>query len=178
MRELKEFQSLQTVWKMDELNLIKLAEKAIQKLKEENLTLAVAESCTGGWLSKIITDVSGASAVYQGGVCSYSNQVKMKILSVKKETLDTVGAVSEKTATEMADGVRTALNSNIGIGITGIAGPLSDNTLKPVGLIYVAVTDGNKTFCRELRNNFTENIRLQNRYSAVETALNLLGDIL
>ena len=162
---------------MTELDLIKLAEKAILKLKERNKTLALAESCTGGWLSKIITDVSGASAVYQGGICSYSNEVKMKVLGVKEETLNTFGAVSEQVAVQMAEGARKTLNSDIGIGITGIAGPLSDNTAKPVGLIYVAISNENKTLCTELRNNFTEDIRLQNRFSAVKTALNLLGDI-
>ena len=173
----KELQLPLMVLKMTELDLIKNAEKAVALLKEKNKTLALAESCTGGWLSKIITDVSGASAVYQGGVCSYSNQVKMNILGVKEETLSSYGAVSEQIAIQMAEGVRKALNSDIGIGITGIAGPLSDNTAKPVGLIYVAIADERKTLCTELRNNFTENIRLQNRLSAVETALNLLGDI-
>lgn len=162
---------------MTEIDLIRLAEKAVEKLKEKNKTLALAESCTGGWVSKIITDVSGASAVYQGGVCSYSNEVKMNILGVKKETLASFGAVSEQVAVQMAEGVRKALNSHIGIGITGIAGPLSDNTEKPVGLIYIAIADGNKTLCKELRNSFTEDVRLQNRFSAVEAALNLLGDI-
>ena len=162
------------VLKMTELDLIKLAEKAVKKLKDQNKTLALAESCTGGWVSKLITDVSGASAVYQGGVCSYSNEVKMKILGVKEETLNTLGAVSEEVAVQMAEGVRKALGSDIGIGITGIAGPLSDNTSKPVGLIYVCIADGNQTTCTELRNNFTKDIRLQNRISAAETALTLL----
>lgn len=173
----KELQLPLMVLKMTELDLIRLAEKAVNNLKEKNKSLALAESCTGGWVSKLITDVSGASAVYQGGVCSYSNEVKMKVLGVKEETLNSFGAVSEQVAVQMAEGVRKALNSNIGIGITGIAGPLSDNTAKPVGLIYIAIADESKTLCNELRNNFTEDIRLQNRISAVETALNLLGDI-
>ncbi len=173
----RELQLPLMVLKMTEFDLIKLAEKAVTKLKEKNKTLALAESCTGGWVSKLITDVSGASAVYQGGVCSYSNEVKMKVLGVKKDTLNSFGAVSEQVAVQMAEGVRNALNSDIGIGITGIAGPLSDNTAKPVGLIYIAVADGNKTICTELRNNFTEEIRLQNRMSAAKTALTLLGDI-
>ena len=173
----KESQLHQMVLKMTELDLIELAEKAVKKLKEHNKTLALAESCTGGWVSKIITDISGASAVYQGGVCSYSNDVKTSVLGVKKETLATFGAVSKDVAIQMAEGVRNALNSDIGIGITGIAGPLSDNTAKPVGLIYVAIANGNKTTCTELKNNFTEEIRLQNRMSAAKTALTLLGDI-
>ena len=173
----KESQLHLMVLKMTELDLIKLAEKAVSNLKEKNKTLALAESCTGGWVSKLITDVSGASAIYQGGVCSYSNEVKMKVLSVRKETLDSFGAVSEQVAVQMAEGVRSSLNSDIGIGITGIAGPLSDNTAKPVGLIYIAVATGDKTTCTELKNNFTEKIRLQNRMSAAKTALTLLGDI-
>lgn len=173
----RESQLLPMVLKMVELELMKLAEKAVENLKQKNKTLALAESCTGGWVSKLITDISGASAVYQGGVCSYSNEVKMKILGVKEETLASFGAVSEQVAVQMAEGVRKALNSDIGIGITGIAGPLSDNTAKPVGLIYVAIADENKTLCTELKNNFTEDIRLQNRFSASKTALNLLGEI-
>ncbi len=167
----------QMVLKMTEFDLIRLAEKAVDNLKKQNKTLALAESCTGGWVSKLITDVSGASAVYQGGVCSYSNEVKMKILGVNETTLESFGAVSEQVAIQMAEGVRNALNSHVGIGITGIAGPLSDNTAKPVGLIYVCIADGNKTTCIKLENNFTENIRIQNRMSAAETALTLLGDI-
>lgn len=162
---------------MTELQLIQLAEAVVQKLKSENKTLGLAESCTGGWLSKIITDVSGASSVYLGGVCSYSNSVKMKLLGVKEDTLNAHGAVSEQTAREMAMGVRNALCSDIGVGITGIAGPLSDNTKKSVGLIYVAVAYEDTVTVKELNNHFTDDIRLNNRLSAVETALSLLGDI-
>ncbi len=162
---------------MTEKQLIAKAESLVAVLKAQNLTLGVAESCTGGWLSKIITDVSGASAIYNGGICSYSNEIKIKLLGVNPETLRLYGAVSEKTATEMATGARKALNSHIGVGITGIAGPASDDTSKPVGLIYVAVSDGNKTLVKELRNNFTDEIRLNNRLSAIETALTLLGGL-
>lgn len=162
---------------MTELQLIQLAEAVVQKLKSENKTLGLAESCTGGWLSKIITDVSGASSVYLGGVCSYSNSVKMKLLGVKEDTLNAHSAVSEQTAREMAMGVRNALCSDIGVGITGIAGPLSDNTKKSVGLIYVAVAYEDTVTVKELNNHFTDDIRLNNRLSAVETALSLLGDI-
>ncbi len=162
---------------MTEHQLIKLAQTVVLKLKNENKTLGLAESCTGGWLSKIITDVSGASSVYNGGICSYSNEVKMNLLGVKAETLNLYGAVSEQTAREMALGARRALGSDIGVGITGIAGPLSDNTQKSVGLIYVAVAYNNTVTIKELNNKFTDNIRLNNRLSAVETALCLLGGI-
>ena len=162
---------------MTEKQLINKAQETVSFLKEQNLTLGLAESCTGGWLSKIITDISGASAVYNGGICSYSNEVKINLLGVSPETLHLYGAVSEQTATQMANGARKALKSDIGVGITGIAGPKSDDTLKPVGLIYVAVADANKTVVKELRNNFTDEIRLNNRLSAMETALNLLGGL-
>lgn len=161
---------------MNNTEISLLAQKAIEKLKNENLTLGLAESCTGGLLSKLITDVSGASAVYLGGICSYSNEVKINLLGVNKETLDKFGAVSEQTAHEMADGAKKAIGSDIGIGITGIAGPLSDNTNKPVGLIYVSIKTPKKEKVIELKNSFTENIREQNRLSAVKTALLLLLD--
>ncbi len=160
---------------MNEVFLTEKAEKIVSRFIENGVTLSVAESCTGGWLSKILTDISGISSIYSGGICSYSNEIKMKFLGVKEETLSSFGAVSEQTAREMAHGVRNAMGTQIGVGITGIAGPASDNTEKPVGLIYVAVTDGNKTQVTELRNNFSENIRLNNRLSAIDTALNLLG---
>ena len=162
---------------MTEAQLIKSAEAVVSSLKKQNKTLGLAESCTGGWLSKIITDVSGASSVYLGGVCSYSNSVNMKLLGVKEETLIKFGAVSEQTAREMAMGARKTLGSDIGVGITGIAGPLSDNTNKSVGLIYVAVSYEDTVIVKELNNHFTDDIRLNNRLSAIETALSLLGDI-
>lgn len=162
---------------MNEEKLIELATQITNTIKKHGHTLSVAESCTGGWLSKIITEVSGVSSIYKGGVCSYSNEIKINLLGVKAETIATHGAVSEETAIEMAQGVKATLNTSIGVGITGIAGPTSDNTNKPVGLIYIAVAQGNKTTVKKLENTFTENIRTKNRLSAVENALNLLGDI-
>lgn len=162
---------------MNEKELILSAEKIVERLTEKKLTLSVAESCTGGWLSKILTDVGGVSAIYKGGACTYSNEIKMKLLGVREETLSRFGAVSEETAREMAEGIKNAFETDIGIGITGIAGPASDNTQKPVGLIYVGISFNGKTRVTELRNSFSDNIRTNNRLSAVETALNLLGDI-
>lgn len=163
---------------MNEEKLIELATQVVEKIKGRGHTLSVAESCTGGWLSKIITDVSGVSSIYKGGICSYSNEVKIKLLGVDEKTLDQYGAVSEQTARQMARGVKNAMNTDIGVGITGIAGPLSDNTLKPVGLIYIAVAYKDSVTVKELRNTFTDDIRTKNRAKAVETALTLLGDIL
>ena len=161
---------------MSENELFFAAKEAVKTLENHKKTLALAESCTGGLVSKLITDVSGASAVYEGGVCSYSNSVKMKILGVKEETLRTFGAVSENTAREMSQGVRKALGADIGVGITGIEGPLSDGTNKPVGLIYISVCSEKSEKTVELKNNFTENVREQNRLSAAKTALDLISE--
>jgi len=110
-----------------------------QLLKRRGLTLALAESCTGGLVSHRITDVSGSSAYYQGAVVSYSNEVKECALHVQRDTLQRHGAVSEQTAREMAQGVRDVLRADIGLSVTGIAGPDGGTLEKPVGLVYVAL---------------------------------------
>ena len=140
-------------------------------LRERKLTLAVAESCTGGLLSKRLTDIPGASDYYLGGVCSYSNSVKEKVLGVKKETLDTVGAVSPETAEQMAVGVANALGSDIGVGITGIAGPGGGTEDKPTGLVYISVWYDGKFFTRKMQSSLgRDRVRMQ----AASTALDLI----
>jgi len=109
-------------------------------LRDRGLSISVAESCTGGLLSKLITDTPGCSAYFQGGVISYSNEVKIKLLGVSPETLEKFGAVSANTALEMADGVRRALSTDIALGVTGIAGPGGGSPDKPVGLVFVALS--------------------------------------
>ncbi|MBR3789402.1 MAG: CinA family protein [Clostridia bacterium] len=159
---------------MVESELIALGEKVIKRFKEEKLTLSFAESCTGGWLSKIITEISGASEIFMGGVCSYSNDVKQNVLGVKEETLKAYGAVSEQTAREMSEGVTKLMNTTVGVGVTGIAGPLSDNTQKKVGLIYISITHNNKTEVIKLENDFSGDVRYKNRFTAVKTVLSFL----
>ena len=161
---------------MIESELIALAERVVKKFKDQNLTLSTAESCTGGWLSKIITEVSGASSIFMGGVCSYSNDVKTNILGVKDETLKAFGAVSEETAREMSQGIVKLMNTSVGVGITGIAGPNSDNTNKKVGLIFISITFNDKTDVIKLENNFSDDVRYKNRFTAVKTVLEFLGD--
>ena len=161
---------------MIESELITLAERVVKKFKDQNLTLSTAESCTGGWLSKIITEVSGASSIFMGGVCSYSNDVKTNVLGVKDETLKAFGAVSEETAREMSQGIVKLMNTSVGVGITGIAGPNSDNTNKKVGLIFISITFNDKTDVIKLENNFSDDVRYKNRFTAVTTVLEFLGD--
>jgi len=159
---------------MVENELISLGEKVVKKFKEEKLTLSFAESCTGGWLSKIITEISGASEIFMGGVCSYSNEVKQNVLGVKEETLKLHGAVSEETAREMSEGITKIMKTSVGVGVTGIAGPLSDNTQKKVGLIYISITHNNKTDVIKLENDFSGDVRYKNRFTALKTVLSFL----
>jgi nicotinamide-nucleotide amidase len=145
-----------------------LEDAVSQLLSQKKLSLGVAESCTGGFLSHLLTKNSGASAFYWGSVVAYSNLVKVKTLGVKPETLQAFGAVSEQTALEMAAGVRAVLGTDIGIAVTGIAGPEGGTPEKPVGTVWIAYADaeGSKakkltlTTNRHLNINFAANIVL------------------
>lgn len=153
---------------------MKLEEKVVALLREKNLVLSCAESCTGGLIAKRITDVSGSSAVFNCGIVSYSNEIKEKILGVKSKTLEQFGAVSEQTVREMVQGVLKISGADIAVSVSGIAGPNSDNTSKPVGLIYLAVSDGKETVIKKLNNSFSDDIRNSNRTSASDEALKLI----
>lgn len=149
-----------------------LAAQLLQRLKAEGKTLVTAESCTGGGIGQAITAVSGSSAVYLGGVISYANQVKEQLLGVPHEVLETVGAVSEETAQAMAEGVCRLLGADVGIAVTGIAGPNADGTDKPVGLVYIAVCQNGKTLVT--KNRFSgdrEAVRTQTICTALRQAL-------
>lgn len=112
----------------------------VMHLRERGMTLACAESCTGGLIAKRITDLAGCSDVFLGGCVTYANEAKEKLIGVKHETLEAFGAVSEQTAREMARGVRLALGADVGIATTGIAGPGGGTPEKPVGTVYIAVS--------------------------------------
>ncbi len=118
-----------------------LKEVVANLLIERDLKLSLAESCTGGLLSAELTDVPGVSQVYLGSVTAYSNDIKANVLKVKKESLDKHGAVSSQVATEMAKGILSLYNSDIGISITGIAGPGGATKNKPLGLVYICLSD-------------------------------------
>ena len=110
-----------------------------EKLKERGITLAVAESCTGGLVSHRLTNIPGSSEYFKGGVVAYSNEVKTLLLYVSPENLEKHGAVSPQVAKAMAKGARTVLSANIAVAITGIAGPTGGSKGKPVGLAYIAI---------------------------------------
>lgn len=117
-----------------------LENAVIKKLREKGMTLAVAESCTGGLIAKRITDISGCSDVFLGGCVTYANEAKTALLGVREQTLAAHGAVSSQTAMEMARGVRERLGADIGVSATGIAGPLGGSDEKPVGTVYIGIS--------------------------------------
>lgn len=140
-------------------------------LHRKELTISTAESCTGGMLSSRITDVSGSSDYFKGGMVTYSNKSKVKFLDVKKKTLTKFGAVSEKTAKQMAEGVRKHFKSDIGISTTGIAGPTGGTKEKPVGLVYIGYSDKKRTFAKKF---LFGNFRDRNKKRAAQMALEIL----
>jgi PncC family amidohydrolase len=121
-----------------------LAQRVGERLRQLGRWLAVAESCTGGLLGGALTDVPGSSAYFLGGVISYADRVKIEQLQVPEETLRRFGAVSEQTAAAMAVGVRQLLRADIGVSITGVAGPNAEG-LKPAGLTFISVAAGTLT---------------------------------
>ena len=118
----------------------KILNQVAKTLTRKKLTLSVCESCTGGMLGSIITQVPGSSKYFPGGIIAYSNEVKQKTVGVKLTTLKKYGAVSTEVAREMAQGVRKRFKSDIGIGITGIAGPSGGSKKKPVGLVFISLS--------------------------------------
>ncbi|MDE7329861.1 MAG: nicotinamide-nucleotide amidohydrolase family protein, partial [Clostridia bacterium] len=127
------------------LDDVKLEERLFQLLKLRRMKISVAESFTGGGVGKRLVDVPGISEVYFEGLNTYSNEAKSSRLGVKEETLAKYGAVSKETAAQMAEGLIAGGNCSVSVSTTGIAGPKSDNTKKPVGLLYIAVADKDET---------------------------------
>ena len=148
-----------------------LEEKVGDLLREKSLTLATAESCTGGLIGHRLTQVSGSSDYYKEGFVVYSNQAKMDRLGVEPRLIEEFGAVSEPVAEAMAQGVCRVTGADIGVSVTGIAGPSGGSDLKPVGLTYIAVHDRSGTHCRKFI--FTHD-RVRNKERAAQAALNLV----
>ena len=128
-----------------------MEKRVIEKLRERGLLLATAESCTGGLCAKRLTDVAGASQVFCGGVVSYTNDVKMRLLGVKDETLAQFGAVSGETAREMAEGVCKATGADVAVSVTGVAGPSSDEMGNVVGTVFIAFSSEQETVSEKLQ---------------------------
>ncbi|MDP6966385.1 MAG: competence/damage-inducible protein A [Candidatus Marinimicrobia bacterium] len=148
-----------------------LEEAVGRELREKGLTIAVAESCTGGLLGDRFTNVPGSSVYFLGGVVSYSNEAKMNLLGVQNDTLVEHGAVSEETAVEMAQGVRQLFQADTGISVTGISGPDGGTPEKPVGLTFIAIDYSGDVSVKRLM--FLRDRRF-NKELAAQTALNLV----
>jgi nicotinamide-nucleotide amidase len=140
-------------------------------LNERKLTIAVAESCTGGLITDKITDVSGSSSYFERGVIAYSTRSKIEILKVSKELIEKHGAVSNEVAKAMAEGVRQIAGADIGISTTGIAGPTGGTPEKPVGLVWIAYSDRNETLA--LKFNLGDD-RRRVKERAAQAALELV----
>ena len=130
--------------------------------RSKSMTVALAESCTGGMASDLITDVPGSSSYFLGAVVCYSDRSKIELLGVREGTITYQGAVSEQCALEMAVGVRNRFHSSLGVSVTGIAGPGGERPGKPVGLVYFAVDDG--------MNFWTERMLFEGDRAAVKRA--------
>jgi nicotinamide-nucleotide amidase len=148
-----------------------LAAELAEAVRPDGLTVAVAESSTGGMVGALITDQPGSSAYFVGGVIAYSNEMKEGQLGVPADLIGRVGAVSREVAESMAEGARRRLGTSLAVAVTGIAGPDADGTAKPVGLTYIAVASAARTASREFRFNGD---RTSNRRQAATEALRLL----
>ena len=151
------------------------AQEIIDIMREQKLKLGVIESATGGLISHLITNVPGSSDIYQGGITSYSNDIKMKIIGVKESTLQKYGAVSSQVVKEMAKGGRKVLGVDICIADTGIAGPGGATAGKPVGLFYIGLAHKDGTFSRK---HIFKGTREENRQQAAQAALEWVKDYL
>ena len=149
-----------------------IEEAVIEKLKEKHMKVATAESCTGGLIAKRITDVPGASEIFDCGIISYANEIKHRVLGVSEDDLNKYGAVSEPVARQMARGALKVSGADIAVSVTGIAGPDSDSTKKPIGLVYIGLADRDNVWVRELRTSRKD--RSYNRYVSASNALNMI----
>lgn len=126
------------------MEILKRIDIIIGKLSQRNKKIAIAESCTGGYISHMITNIPGASKVFDRAIISYSNQSKIDLLNINSNSINEHGAVSEPVAFEMAKNVKDLAGVDIGIGITGIAGPTGDTPEKPIGLVYIGFATENR----------------------------------
>ena len=144
-------------------------------LRQHGLRLAVAESCTGGLIGHRLTNVAGSSTYYMGSVTAYAYEAKVRLLNVRWETLEKHGAVSGETVIEMARGVRHALAADVGLSVSGIAGPGGGTPEKPVGTVWIGLSSPEDEFAELF---VWEGDRIQNKEHSAEAALQLLADYL
>jgi PncC family amidohydrolase len=155
----------------DTADLLALAQRVQAACLARGLSVAVAESCTGGLIGYSLTEVAGASGYFVGGVVSYSNDAKVRQLGVPARTIERHGAVSAQTAVAMAEGARQRFAADVGIAVTGVAGPAGGSDEKPVGLVYVALADAAGD---DVRRHVSHGDRHANRLDGARLCLELL----
>ncbi len=160
--------------KFDEKVILGRIKILFKEFEKENIMISIAESCTGGYISHMITNIPGASKVFERGVITYSDKSKSEILGVDPETIKEFGAASDIVAKQMAEGIRRISNSKIGIGITGIAGPTGGTKLKPVGLVYVSYSFKNQIIVDKYH---FQTSRIKFKQKVLETIINRLESI-
>jgi len=147
--------------------------ETVKRLREKGLTVALAESCTGGLIGAALTSVPGSSQCFGCGIISYSNEAKIHLLGVPGEIIERFGAVSYQTANYMAKGVRKLAQADLGVAVTGIAGPSGDSALKPIGLVFIALAKEGSCFCQK---HFFQGNREDIRIMTVSSALKMIRE--
>ncbi|MFW9771149.1 MAG: CinA family protein [Candidatus Thorarchaeota archaeon] len=156
------------------MSLLKRIKYLIEKFTEKKILLAIAESCTGGYISHMFTNISGASNVFERGVVCYSNKSKVEVLNVDLKSIEAAGAVSVTVARQLAYNIRILSNVDIGIGITGIAGPTGGTKEKPVGLVYIGYSTKEET---KIEKYFLQTDRIHFKELVLEKVLEYLENI-
>jgi len=133
------------------LDILKRIEKIIKNFTEKSIQIAIAESCTGGYISNMITNVSGASNIFERGIVCYSNQAKIDLVNVNPKTIEKYGAVSKEVVKQLANNIRILSKVDIGIGISGIAGPTGGTPEKPVGLVLIGFSTEKEIIVKKYR---------------------------
>ncbi len=133
------------------MDVLERVSKIIKKFSDKNIKIAIAESCTGGFISHMFTNISGASKVFERGIICYSNQAKIDLLNVDPQIIEKYGVVSESVVKQLAYNIRVLSNVNVGIGISGIAGPTGGTPEKPVGLVFISISTEKNTLVEEYR---------------------------
>ena len=158
---------------MFDREMTKRAEQLLQRLRERSLKIATAESCTGGLIAALLTEIPGSSDVVERGFVTYSNEAKMEMLGVPKATLDSFGAVSRETALAMAAGAVAHSRAQIAISVTGVAGPGGGTATKPVGLVHLCVQQAGQP-PRHVESRYGDIGRANVRVATLRTALDML----
>ena len=157
------------------MDILERIEELINKLKKKKLKISIAESCTGGYVSHMFTNISGASKVFERGIVCYSNQAKIDLLKINPQIIEKYGAVSESVVKQLAYNIRLLSNVDIGIGISGIAGPTGGTPEKPVGLIFLGFSTKKETFTQKY--NFKAD-RITFKKKVLEKVIKILEELL